>query len=292
MITHPEKLLFPADGITKGDVAAYYERVSPFLVPFARSRPVTMERFPRGIGEEGFMQKNVEKGFPAWLERVTVPKQGGVVNYPLITDHRSLMWVVNQNTITPHVWVSRAPALDLTDLLVFDLDPSVDDARMLRTATLGLRALLEELGVPTGIKTSGSKGYHIVVPIEPTPAGEAGRFADAVGALATARDPERFTLAFAKKDRGHRIFMDTGRNHPGATFACVYALRPRPGAPVSAPCTWEEFERGDAPPQRFTLRDMNARLDAVGDLWSTLWDGASSLAEPAKRLRALKDTSR
>ncbi len=127
MITHPEKVLFPDDGITKGDLAAYYEAMAPVILPHLRGRPLTMERYPAGIDKKGFWQKDVSKGFPDWLERVEVPKKDGVVHHPVITDVRSLLWVTNQNTITQHVWTSRTPDLFYPDICVFDLDPSKDE---------------------------------------------------------------------------------------------------------------------------------------------------------------------
>ncbi|HEY6362727.1 MAG TPA: hypothetical protein VIX63_16580, partial [Vicinamibacterales bacterium] len=157
MITHPEKVLFPADGITKGALAAYYEAVAPVMLPHIRGRPVTMERYPAGIGQPGFMHKDVSRGFPDWLERVAVPKKGGTVHHPLVTDTRSLLWLANQNTITPHVWTSRAPHIFQPDLCVFDLDPAADEPDVLRAAVLALRDLLGELGLPCGVKTSGSR---------------------------------------------------------------------------------------------------------------------------------------
>jgi bifunctional non-homologous end joining protein LigD len=165
VITHPEKVLFPDDGITKGELAAYYEEVAPAMVPLIRGRPVTMERFPSGIGEKGFMQKNVSRGFPARLQRVEVPKKGGVVNYPLVSETRDLLWVANQNCITPHVWTSRLPGLERPDICVFDLDPSEDDPAVLRTSTLAVRDVLAEAGLESVVKTSGSKGFHIVAPL-------------------------------------------------------------------------------------------------------------------------------
>jgi len=127
VITHPEKIMFPDDNITKGELAAYYELVAPLMLPHLRGRPVTMERFHRGIGGKGFFQKNVTTGAPDWLERIAVPHKDGVVNYPVVTDARGLMWLANQNCITPHVWTSRVPDLLHPDLCVFDLDP-LDDA--------------------------------------------------------------------------------------------------------------------------------------------------------------------
>ena len=271
MISHPEKVMFPDDGITKGELAANYERVAPVMLPHLSGRPVTMERFHRGIGEKGFFQKNVSTGAPSWLERVPVPKKDGVVNYPVIADERGIMWLANQNCITPHVWTSRVPDLFHPDLCVFDLDPLDDDAAVLRNATLLLRDTLAELGCRSWVKTSGSKGFHVVIPLDGSAdCGQVARFAHAVGRALVQRDAAHLTQEFYKADRDGRILIDTGRNEFGATYAATYAVRPKAGAPVSAPCTWDEVERGAAGPQTFTLRGMTERLDAVGDLWSDL----------------------
>jgi bifunctional non-homologous end joining protein LigD len=271
-ITHPDKVLFPDDGITKGDLAAYYEAIAPLMVPHVRGRPITMERFPAGIGEKGFIQKDVSKGFPEWLERVEVPKKGGTVRHALVNDVRALLWVVNQNTITPHVWTSRVPHLNQPDICVFDLDPADDeDPAVLRASALALRDLLHEHGHRSWIKTSGSKGFHIVVPMDgKTAKGAAARFANRIGRDLVSRDPAHLTQEFSKADRGGRIYVDTGRNGYSATFAAAYAVRPKAGAPVSAPCTWEELESGTVGPRTFSLRNMARRVAAVGDLWLDL----------------------
>ena len=269
-ITHPEKVLFPGDGITKGEVAAYYAAVAAVMLPHLRRRPVTMERFPSGIDAKGFLQKNVVKGFPAWLERAELPKKDGTVHYPLANDARSLQWMANQNTVTLHVWTSRMPDAQRPDVCVFDLDPAAEDPEPLRAAALGLRDLLEGRGLPTAVKTSGSKGFHIVVPLKRATFGAVGRFAAGIAGELIARLPELVTLEFSKADRGGRILVDIGRNRPGATFAAAYSVRARPGAPVSAPCTWAEIERRTVGPRTFTLRTMAQRLDAVGDLWKDL----------------------
>ena len=288
MITHPEKVLFPGDGITKGELAAYYEAIAPVMLPHVRGRPITMERYHRGIGQPGFMQKDVSKGFPPWLERVEVPKKGGTVHHPLANDARSLVWLANQNCITPHVWTSRTPDLYRPDLCVFDLDPSEEAPQVLRAAALALRDLLAELGLPSWVKTSGSKGYHIVVPLDGrSDFGEVGWFAHAVSSLLVGRDPDHLTQEFAKVDRRGRIYVDAGRNGYSATFAAAYAVRARPGAPVSAPCTWDEVERGEAGPRTFTLRTMAERVAAAGDLWSGLRRRRRSLRQPAEHVRRL-----
>jgi bifunctional non-homologous end joining protein LigD len=280
-ISHPEKVMFPDCGITKGEMADYYATVAPVMVPHLAGRPVTLERFHRGIGEKGFFQKNVEKGAPEWLERVAVPKSDGVVNYAIVRDARGLQWLANQNCITPHVWTSRVPDLFRPDLCVFDLDPLVPDDGVLRSALLLLRDLLAELGCTSWVKTSGSKGFHVVVPLDgQADCGQVARFAHAVARAFVARDPEHLTLEFYKADRGGRILVDTGRNEFGATYAAAYALRPKPNAPVSAPCTWEEVESGRARPQSFTLRTMRQRLDAHGDVWAALFRAPHALPAP------------
>jgi bifunctional non-homologous end joining protein LigD len=285
MITHPDKVLFPDDGITKGELAAYYEAIAPVMLPHLTGRPLTMERYPSGIGRQGFWQKDVSKGFPDWLQRVEVPKKDGVVHHPVVTDLRTLLWTANQNTITHHVWTSRVPDLKYPDVCVFDLDPSTDDVAEVRAAAIGLRDLLEELTLPSWIKTTGSKGFHIVVPLDgETPMGQVARFAGAVGTLFVSLAPDSLTQEFAKADRGRRIYVDTGRNGYHSTFAAAYTVRARRNAPVSAPCTWKEVERGDVEPGTFTLRNMLERVSKVGDVWADMGRRGKSLKQPAEKL--------
>jgi len=289
VITHPDKLLFPDDGISKGELASYYEMVAPIMVPHVRARPITMERYNQGIGAEGFFQKDVSKGFPTWLQRVEVPKKGGTVHHPIVTDTRSLLWLANQNCITPHVWTSRAPNLHHPDICVFDLDPSRDDEPdVLRAAALALRDLLEDLNLPSWVKTSGSKGFHVVVPLDGKAGiGEVAGFAHRVGTMLVKLDAAHLTQEFSKADRGGRIFVDTGRNGYSATFAAPYAVRAKRGAPVSAPCRWEEIESGAVEPRTFMLRTMASRIEEVGDLWSDLLQRRRSLKRAVGRLKRL-----
>ena len=293
MITHPEKILFPDCGITKGELASYYETIAPVMLPLLRGRPITMERYHRGIAAPGFFQKDVSKRFPDWLERVEVPKHGGTVHHPIANDTRSLLWLANQNSITIHVWPSRTPNLYNPDICVFDLDPSkADDPDALRKAALSVRDLLAELGLPSWVKTSGSKGFHIAVPLDgKSDFGVVARFAHGVGRILVERDPDNLTQEFSKADRGGRILVDTGRNGYSATYAATYTVRAKPGAPVSAPCTWEELERGDVGPGTFTLRTMAQRIANVGDLWSDMLKKKRSLKRPLERLHKLAQKS-
>jgi bifunctional non-homologous end joining protein LigD len=279
-------VLFPDEGITKGEVARYYEAIAPVLLPHIQGRPVTLERYPAGIAAKGFWQKDVSKGFPEWLERIEVPKKDGVVHHLLVNDTRSLLWMVNQNTITAHVWVSRTPALDRPDVCVFDLDPpDADQPDELRSVAVAVRDFLAELGLSSWAKTTGSKGFHIVVPLDgASTTGAVARFAHTVGRQLVLRYPEQLTQEFSKADRGGRILLDTGRNDYSATFATAYTLRARAGAPVSAPCSWAEIQSGAVGPRSFTLRNMSARIEAVGDLWSGLMEQRQSLEAAIEQL--------
>ena len=288
MITHPEKILFPGDEITKGELASYYEMIAPVMLPHLRRRPITMERFHRGIAAPGFFQKDVSKGFPDWLVRVEVPKKDGTVHHPIANDTRSLLWLANQNSITIHVWPSRTPNLYNPDICIFDLDPSNEALEPLRAAALNLGDLLAELGLPSWIKTSGSKVFHIAVPLDgKSDFGTVARFAHAVGTIMVKRYPEKLTQEFHKVDRGGRILVDTGRNGYSATYAATYTVRARPGAPVSAPCTWEELERGEVGPKTFALRTMGQRIADVGDLWVDLLRKKRSLRRAIEQLKKL-----
>jgi len=289
VITHPDKVLFPDDGITKGELTAYYEAIAPVMLPHLRGRPLTMERYPAGIDRKGFWQKDVSKGFPDWLERVEVPKKDGVVHHPVITDVQSLLWTANQNTITHHVWSSRVPNLKHPDVCVFDLDPSIDDVESVRSAAIALRDLLKALTLPSVIKTTGSKGFHIVVPLDGrTPVGQVARFAGAVGTAFVNLAPDALTQEFNKVDRRGRIYVDTGRNGYHSTFAAAYTVRARRGAPVSAPCSWEEVERGDVAPATFTVRNILERVQRIGDVWGDLRRQGRSLKRPIELVARMK----
>ena len=288
MITHPDKLLFPEDGITKGDLARYYEQVAPVMLPHVSGRPLTMERYPAGIDKKGFIQKDVSKGYPDWLERVELEKREGTLWHPLLNDTRALLWAANQNCITPHVGSSRVPHLQQPDLCVFDLDPSVQDSAALRRAALAVRDTLAELGLRSWVKTSGSKGFHIAVPMDSQTRFEPlALFAHGVGALLVQRNPAQLTQEFLKSERQGRILVDTGRNAFSATYAAPYAVRARRGAPVSAPCTWQEVESGEVGPESFRLEDMPERVTRVGDLWGDLHAEPASLESAVKKLSRL-----
>jgi bifunctional non-homologous end joining protein LigD len=275
-LTHPGKVLFPADGITKADLAAYYRDVADRMVPHVRDRPVSMQRFNNGIDGEGFFQKNVARGLPDWVRRVRVGKRGGSLVHALANDAATLVWLANQNCITPHVWTARADRLERPDRMVFDLDPSGDDEFALvgRTAR-DLGGLLREAGVEPFAMTTGSRGVHVVVALQRRYGFDRVRAAAvAVAEELVARRPRELTMEFYKRKRDGRLFVDVNRNAYAATSVPPYAVRPKPGAPVATPLRWEELEDRGLSAQRYTLRNV---LERDGDPWAAMRRRAGGL---------------
>jgi bifunctional non-homologous end joining protein LigD len=291
-ITHPDKVLFPDDGITKAALADYYQSVAPVMLPLVSGRPVTMQRFPNGIGKGGFLQKQIGEYFPDWIERVTAPNRRtrnatmrDEVTYMVCRTADDLVYLANQACITPHVWLSRAPDIHHPDQLVFDLDPASTDPRVLRLAAAALRGLLEELGLPSFLKSSGSRGLHVVVPLVPAAETDAVKvFSIAVAEVLAARHPDDLTTEGRIADRDGRLFLDIGRNGYAQTMAAPYAVRPLAGAPVSVPLDWSELD--DFDPRRHTLRTIADRL-AQPDPWADLSQAASTLDHARNRLADL-----
>ena len=278
-ISNPDKVLFPDDGITKRDLGSYYEAVAPAMVPHVKDRPLMLHRFPNGLGKEGWIQQEIGKHFPDWIARVTVPKAKGEVTHPMVNDADSLLYLANQATITVHEWLSRADKLFYPDLFVVDLDPSPEntfaDVKKIARAT---RALLEEVGLPTFLKTSGSKGLHIMVPLKRRDTfEEVGAFGITLAEELTKREPTLTTLEFYKAKRGARILIDVHRNQWAQHVVAPYAVRALPGAPVSAPIDWDELKSPKLHAQTFTLKNMPARLAKQGDLWKDIKKSAATL---------------
>lgn len=275
-ITHPGKVLFPNDGITKADLAAYYRDAAGPMVPLVRDRPVSLQRFNAGIGREGFFQKNVAKGVPSWVKRVEVPKKGGSLWHVLANDAATLVWLANQNAITPHVWLSRADRLERPDRMIFDLDPaSPDEFALVRRTARELGDVLREAGVEPFAMTTGSKGIHVVVVLQRRYGfGQVRDAAVAVAAELVERRPKDLTTEFYKRKRDGRLFVDVNRNAYAATAVPPYAVRPLPGAPVATPLEWDELADRRLRAQRWTIRTV---LDRDPDVWKGVRRAAGAL---------------
>jgi bifunctional non-homologous end joining protein LigD len=275
-LTHPDKVLFPDDGITKADLAAYYRDVAPAMLEHVRDRPVSMQRYNAGIGRDGFFQKDIGRGAPEWVKRVEVPKRGGTVCHPLATETATLVWLANQNCITPHVWTARADRLDRPDRIVWDLDPSgEDDFALVRRTALELGEVLRGCGVQPFAMVTGSRGVHVVVPVRRRQGYEPVRDAAlAVAEELATRHPDELTTAFRKVKRHERLFLDVNRNGYAATAVPPYAVRARPGAPVATPLRWEELSDRRLTATRWTLRTV---LDRDPDVWKDIGRAAGPL---------------
>ena len=289
-ISNPDKVLFPDDGITKADLAAYYEDVAPAMLPHVKNRPLMLHRFPNGLGKEGWIQQEIGKHFPDWVARVTAPKAKGTVTHPMANDKDSLIYLANQAAITIHEWLSRSDKLFNPDLFVVDLDPSPEntftDVKKIARAT---RGLLDEVGLPSFLKTSGSKGLHIVVPLKRRDTfDDVGAFGDAFADVLNAREPALTTREFYKAKRGARILLDVHRNQYAQHVVAPYAVRALPGAPVSFPIEWDELSSNKLNAQTFTLKNTPARLASDGDVWKDIKKSAVTLGSARKAIEKLR----
>jgi bifunctional non-homologous end joining protein LigD len=287
-LTHPEKVLFPEAGLTKADLAAYYERVAPLMLPYLEGRPVSMQRFPDGVGKHGFFHKDIPDYFPDWFQRVRVPKSGGYVTHPIVANPDSLVYLANQNTITPHVWLSRQDKPRHPDVLVFDLDPSDDDFASVRRAARNIAALLDELGLPAFPMVTGSSGIHLWVPIRRDRETEQVKaFTRGVAAVAAQRYPEELTTEFRKAKRGGRILVDVARHGYAQTVVPPYAVRARPAATVAMPLSLSELSDSKLSAGRWTIRNAFRRLARKPDPWSGFRAAAVSIARAERRLETI-----
>jgi len=284
-ITRPDKVLFPEDGITKGDLIRYYERIGPRMLPHLQDRPLSMQRFPDGIDKFAFFQKAAAAYYPSWIKTATVKKHGGTVRHAVCNDVATLVYLANQACVTPHIWLSRYQKPHSPDQMIFDLDPSTDDLAPVIQGAFMLKELLDGLDLPVYVKSTGSRGLHVTVPLEPKDDYDSVRdFARRVAGLVISRDAERFTMEQLKKNRGSRVFIDINRNAYAQTAVPPYAVRPRKGAPVAVPLAWDELRKKSFRPDGVTIRSIFERLDRIEDPWKDFWRDATSLGKARRKV--------
>jgi len=284
-ISNPEKIWWPDEGFTKLDIVRYYDAVWPQLRPWLRDRPLTAERCPDGMRGSCFYQKN----FPAGSRPVAAPRlrqraasTGKDVEYLVGGDRKTLLGMVNLGCIAMHVMNARAASIERPDWLAFDLDPSSGTFADAARAGLALRRLLDDLGIRSFPKTSGSRGLHVFVPLRPGPdQGEVTASAAAIGAELAHREPKLVTVAHRKATRGERVYADAFRNAAWQTVVPPYSMRRRPRAPVSMPLEWDEVRAG-LDPSRWNVRTAARRL-AAGDPWAGFWRSRQRLPEVTAR---------
>jgi bifunctional non-homologous end joining protein LigD len=288
-ITHPDRVMFPKNGITKQDLADYYGEVADTMLPHLKGRALTVQRFPRGIGEKGFVQQDFAESLPDWMSGVTVDKEGGTLVHPLAERPEALRWLANQNCITLHVWQSRQDRLHYPDRLVFDLDPSDADFAVVRATAHAVAGVLDDVGLARYVQTTGSRGLHVVVPLRAEADFDTVRqFARDVAEVVAADDDAHRTVEARKDKRGRRVYLDIMRNAYAQTAVAPYSVRARAGAPVATPLEWDELDTRGLRADRFKIRDIPKRLAGQGDPWAGMYRHARSLAGPRERLARLR----
>ena len=288
-LSSAQRVLDPASGTTKGDLFDYYGRIAPVLVPHLRDRPFTMKRWPHGIHGEAYFQKQAPRGMPEWIptrQFTTHPRTGGArqVDFPLLNSREAVLWMVQMNCVDMNAWYSRVDKPARPDFVLFDLDPPDGEFRLAVEAAQLVRGALEELELRSYVKTSGSEGIHILVPVTRRYSfPQTHRFAELVSKRLARENPGVITTEWLKAKRAG-VLVDYHQNGAGKTIASAYSVRPKPGAPVSTPLRWDELRSGIKPGD-FTMKVALDRVAKHGDLFAAVLEEPRPLA-PAKRALA------
>jgi len=291
-LSSPGRVLFPGDGVTKGDLFEYYDRVADVLVPHLRNRPFTMKRWREGLRGGAFFQKQAPKGIPPWLPTrrfQTWPREGDtrLVDFPLVNSRDALLWMVQMHCIDMNAWYSRVDRPDRPDFVLFDLDPPDEPGAYPLCVRVAhrVRDALASLGLDSWVKTSGADGIHVLVPItRRSTFAETYEFAGLLARRLEDAYPDEVTTEWLKKKRTG-VLVDHRQNGWGKTIASVYSVRPKPGAPVSTPLGWEELTE-DVRPRDFTMQVALDRVAERGDLFEPVLSGKQSLTAALRELRA------
>src|SRR2546423_7541929 len=295
-LSSPDRVLFPDDGITKGNLFEYYRKAGPTLVPHLRDRPFTMKRYREGITGPRFFQKQAPKGMPDWIptrQFRTWPREGGsrLVDFPLVNSTEAVLWMVQMHCIDMNAWYSRVDKPNRPDFVLFDLDPPDDGFELAIEVAHLIRELLDQLDLPGYVKTSGADGIHVVAPITRRSTFEQTyHFAEGASRLLEQRHPGKVTTEWLKKKR-EGVLVDHRQNGWGKTIASVYSVRPKPGAPVSTPLRWEELTAA-VRPRDFTMRVALERIERHGDLFEPVLTDPRPLSAAARKLERLGPDTR
>lgn len=283
------KLLFPESGITKNDLVLYYDRIASYMLPYVKNRPLTMQRFPKGIHQEGFFQKHVPNYFPDWIQTEEIRKVGGWVNHVICNSKETLLYLVNQYVITFHIALSTIDNIQCPDRLIFDLDPPKGDFHLAIEGARELRNLLEnKLGFKAFLMTTGSKGLHVIVPLKQKESfEEVHAFAKAVSIYISSSNPDKYTTAIRKVKRKGRLYIDFLRNSYAQTSVAPFSVRAIENAPVATPISWMELDNLSLSPQLFTIKNIFKRLDIVHDPWDSFRANAKPIGTANEKLVAL-----
>ncbi|MBC8755883.1 ATP-dependent DNA ligase [Kordia sp. YSTF-M3] len=278
-ITGKNKILFPESGITKNDLILYYNRITNYILPYLKNRPITMQRFPGGISEKGFFQKHVPDYFPDWITTARIEKVGGWVEHVVCNTKETLLYLVSQGVITFHSPLSTLDHIKFPDKLVFDLDPPKENFKLAIKAAKALHHLLEEeLQLKTFVMTSGSKGLHVVTPLlQKDNFDEVHDFAKNISQYICNKYPNDFTTAIRKNKREGKLYVDFLRNSYAQTSVSPFSVRAIENAPVATPISWNELDDKNLNPQLYTIKNIFNRLEKVEDPWKEFTLNAKSI---------------
>lgn len=287
-IGNPDKVFYPDDAITKLDVVEYYERIADRMLPWLRNRPLVMERYPDGIDHPGFIQKNAPDHFPDWIRTGRVRIEDGTTDHVVCDDVETLRYIADQGCVVMHTFTSEIDRPDRPDQMVFDLDPSDrsdDSVGDVQAAAHLVREVLDELELPSFVKSTGSRGLHVHVPIQASSTNdEVTIAAKRIAAEVAERAPARVTTALRRDEREQRLFVDVMRNHYAQHAVAAYSLRAIPGAPIAVPLDWSEALASEFDPQRITIANIFRRLGQKSDPWEPFWNRRASIADLSTRL--------
>lgn len=280
-LTNENKIFFPESNINKGQLIAYYQTIAPHLISLIINHPIAMNRFPDGIDHEGFYQKNADDYYPNWITTVAIKQlnQNAVTNYVLCNDAATLIYVINQGTITLHTWLSTTQKKNYPDRMVFDLDPPDEQHwSLVKKTARTLKKLLESYDLHPFVMTTGSKGLHVVVPLKQINTfTTVHAFARHIAQQATATDPNKLTLDLRKEKRKNKLLIDIERNRWAQLAVAPYSVRAREGAPVATPLYWHELSNSRIHPQYYTIINVLNHLMRCGNPWRNFYSYARAI---------------
>ena len=279
-ITHPEKILFPEEKITKGEIVDYYRRIADTMIPYVKDRPMSLQRFPNGIGKEGFFQKEASDYFPEWIKRATLDLEKGRIQHQVLcNDAETLVYLANQDCITLHIFLSREDKLRYPDRMIFDLDPGDHDFDKVKFAAKELREKLSDIKMTAFLMTTGSRGLHVVIPLDRSADFETVRtFAHSFASEVVKSSQGQFTIETSKEKRHGRLFLDYLRNSYGQTGVAPYSIRALSGAPVATPIHWEDLDQLETS-QKYNIKNVLRLLKEKGDPWHNMMKYAVSIEQ-------------
>jgi len=288
-LSNSDKILFPKSHITKGDLVSYYQDIASLALPYYENRPLTMQRCPDGIDHQNFMQKEAPDYFPAWIDRYNMPKKGGHVRCALVNNEATLVYLANQACITFHLGLSKVDKIEYPNYLIFDLDPSTEDLSLLKNVVRIVKDLLDQLGLKSFIQTTGSRGFHIYIPLKREFTFETVHgFAKDMASYLAGHHPQEITIEQSKEKREKRVLLDYARNSFGIPAVAPYSVRTKEKAPIATPLHWEELEDPKLTSQSFHLKNIKERLAHTKDPWKEMNASSIFLTPAQEKLASLR----